>query len=68
MREFDINKLPVWCKKMIYHIEFTHEEEDGILGECFLKDGFVLDDYCHCFSFSSRKDLIETLDTVGVER
>lgn len=68
MKRFDFMKLPTWALQRIYCYEWNDGEfDDEVLGQCFIRDGWCLDDGSHVFTFTSRKDLLETLKSLERE-
>lgn len=62
-RKFKLENLPKDVREKIDSIYFGGENEfdEETLGECNLKDGWVIDGMYHIFTFSSRQDLIDTI-------
>ena len=63
-RKFNVEKLPKDVYEMIDYINFTEDGEmadDDVIGEGWVSDDYIIEDYTHYFTFTSRKDLIEYL-------
>ncbi len=70
-RQFKLENLPKDVREKIDTIVFASEGEfvdDETLGECNLKDGYVIDGMYHWFTFNSRQELIDDIrENVEVE-
>lgn len=63
-RRFKLENLPKDVREKIYEINFVGEGEmadENVIGECNLKDGWLLDGETHYFTFCSRQELIEDI-------